>query len=136
MEKVFNCYETLFITDVSNGEEATQATVEKFVNLITANGEVLGVNKWGKRRLAYPINDMPEGYYTVVTHKSPADFLAELDRLFNIDESIMRSMTVKLDHEPVIAPVVEEPVVEAVEEAAAPVVEEVAQAAEATADAE
>ena len=135
MEKVFNCYETLFITDVSNGEEATQATVEKFVNLITANGEVLGVNKWGKRRLAYPINDMPEGYYTVVTHKSPADFLAELDRVFNIDESIMRSMTVKLDHEPVIAPVVEEPVVETVVEAAH-VVEEAVEAAEATADAE
>ena len=56
----------------------------------------------------------------------------ELDRLFNIDESIMRSMTVKLDHEPVIAPVVEEPVVEAVEEVAAPAVEEVAEAAEAT----
>ena len=131
MEKVFNCYETLFITDVSNGEEATQATVEKFVNLITANGEVLGVNKWGKRRLAYPINDMPEGYYTVVTHKCPGEFLAELDRVFNIDESVMRSMTVKLDHEPVIAPVVEEPVVEAVEEVAAPVVEEAAEATDA-----
>ena len=130
MENVFNCYETLFITDVSNGEEATQVTVEKFVNLITANGEVLGVNKWGKRRLAYPINDMPEGYYTVVTHKCAPDFLAELDRLFNIDESIMRSMTVKLEHEPVIAPVVEEPVVEAVEEAA-PAVEEAAVATDA-----
>ncbi|MBP3375927.1 MAG: 30S ribosomal protein S6 [Clostridia bacterium] len=134
MENVFNCYETLFITDVSNGEEATQATVEKFVNLITANGEVLGVNKWGKRRLAYLINDMPEGYYTVVTHKSPADFIAELDRLFNIDESVMRSMTVKLEHEPVIAPVVEEPVVETVEaavEEAAPAVEEAAEATDA-----
>ena len=130
MENVFNCYETLFITDVSNGEEATQATVEKFVGLITANGEVLGVNKWGKRRLAYAINDMPEGYYTVVTHKCAPDFLAELDRLFNIDESIMRSMTVKLEHEPVIAPVVEEPVVEAVEEAA-PAVEEAAVATDA-----
>ena len=136
MEKVFNCYETLFITDVSNGEEATQATVEKFVNLITANGEVLGVNKWGKRRLAYLINDMPEGYYTVVTHKCAPDFLAELDRLFNIDESIMRSMTVKLDHEPVIAPVVEEPVVEEAVEEATPVVEEVVEATEATSDAE
>ena len=135
MENVFNCYETLFITDVSNGEEATQATVEKFVNLITANGEVLGVNKWGKRRLAYLINDMSEGYYTVVTHKCAPDFLAELDRLFNIDESIMRSMTVKLEHEPVIAPVVEEPVVEEVVEEA-PVVEEAAEATEAPADAE
>ena len=123
MEKVFNCYETLFITDVSNGEEATQATVEKFVNLITANGEVLGVNKWGKRRLAYLINDMPEGYYTVVTHKCVPSFLAELDRLFNIDESIMRSMTVKLEFEPVKTVKVEEVVeeTEAVEVAPAEV---------------
>ena len=134
MENIINSYETLFITDVSNGEEATKATVEKFTGLIGSNGEIIEVAEWGKRRLAYPINDMNEGYYTIVTHKSPADFLAELDRLFNIDESIMRSMTVKLEHEPVIAPVVEEPVVETVEEAveeAAPAVEEAAEATDA-----
>ena len=101
MENIINSYETLFITDLSNGEEATKATVNKFTGLIGSNGEIVEVNEWGKRRLAYPINDMNEGYYTIVTHKSPADFLAELDRLFNIDESIMRSMTVKLDFEPV-----------------------------------
>ncbi|MGM9644503.1 MAG: 30S ribosomal protein S6 [Eubacteriales bacterium] len=128
MENVFNTYETLFITDVSNGEEATAATVEKFTSLIGSNGEIISVNKWGKRRLAYPINDMPEGYYTVVTHKCAPDFPAELDRLFNIDESVMRSMTVKLEHEPVAAPVVEEPVAEAVEETA--VVEEATNDAE------
>ena len=111
MENIINSYETLFITDVSNGEEATKATVEKFTSLIGSNGEIIEVNQWGKRRLAYPINDMPEGYYTVVTHKCAPDFLAELDRLFNIDESIMRSMTVKLDFEPV-ATVKEEVVVE------------------------
>ena len=130
MENVFNSYETLFITDVSNGEEATQATVEKFTSLIGSNGEIISVNKWGKRRLAYPINDMPEGYYTVVTHKCAPDFPAELDRLFIFDEAVMRSMTVKLEHEPVAAPVVEEPVAEAVEETA--VVEEAPVAAETT----
>ena len=101
MENIINSYETLFITDLSNGEEATKATVNKFTGLIGSNGEIVEVSEWGKRRLAYPINDMNEGYYTVVTHKSPASFLAELDRLFNIDESIMRSMTVKLEFEPV-----------------------------------
>ncbi len=137
MENVFNTYETLFITDVSNGEEATAATVEKFTSLIGSNGEIIQVNKWGKRRLAYLINDKPEGYYTVVTHKCAPDFLAELDRLFNIDESIMRSMTVKLEHEVVLAPVVEEPVVEAaVEETAAPVVSEAPASEETVADAE
>jgi len=136
MENVFNSYETLFITDVSNGEEATQATVEKFTSLIGSNGEIISVNQWGKRRLAYLINDKPEGYYTVVTHKCAPDFLAELDRLFNIDESIMRSMTVKLEHEPVAAPVVEE-TVEAVEEApVAEAVEEAPVVEETTSDAE
>ena len=114
MEKIINSYETLFITDVSNGEEATKATVEKFTGLIASNAEIIEVAEWGKRRLAYPINDMNEGYYTVVTHKAPADFLAELDRLFNIDESIMRSMTVKLDFEPVKTVKVEEVVAEEV----------------------
>ena len=136
MENIINSYETLFITDVSNGEEATQATVEKFTSLIGSNGEIISVNQWGKRRLAYLINDKPEGYYTVVTHKCAPDFLAELDRLFNIDESIMRSMTVKLEHEPVAAPVVEE-TVEAVEEApVAEAVEEAPVVEETTSDAE
>ena len=114
MENIINSYETLFITDLSNGEEATKTTVNKFTGLIGSNGEIVEVSEWGKRRLAYPINDMNEGYYTVVTHKSPASFLAELDRLFNIDESIMRSMTVKLEFEPVAkATVATEEVVEA-----------------------
>ena len=118
MENKINSYETLFITDLSNGEEATKATVNKFTGLIGSNGEIVEVSEWGKRRLAYPINDMNEGYYTVVTHKSPASFLAELDRLFNIDESIMRSMTVKLEFEPVAKAAVEtEEVVEAETEA-------------------
>ena len=118
MENIVNSYETLFITDLSNGEEATKATVDKFTGLIGSNGEIIEVAQWGKRRLAYPINDMNEGYYTVVTHKSPASFLAELDRLFNIDESIMRSMTVKLEYEPVAKATEEtEEVVEAETEA-------------------
>ena len=130
MEKIINSYETLFIVDVSNGDEASKATVAKFTDIIAKNAEIVEVAEWGKRRLAYPINDMPEGYYTVVTHKCAPDFPAELDRLFNIDESVMRSMTVKLEHEPVAAPVVEEPVAEAVEETA--VVEEAPVAAETT----
>lgn len=100
MEKVLNSYESLFIVDVTNGEEATNATVNKFTSLIAENGTIIEVAQWGKRRLAYPINDMPEGYYVVVTFKAAGDFLAELDRLFQIDENIMRSLTIKLDFEP------------------------------------
>ena len=101
MEKVINSYETLFIVDVEGGEEATKATVAKFTEIIGKNAEVVEVADWGKRRLAYLINDKPEGYYTVVTFKSEPEFPAELERLYNIDENVMRSMVIRLEHEAV-----------------------------------
>ncbi|MBE6531184.1 MAG: 30S ribosomal protein S6 [Ruminococcaceae bacterium] len=99
MDKVINSYEVMFIADVSKGDEATEATVNKFVSVIEANAEVVDVAKWGKRRLAYPINDMPEGFYTVVTFKSAPEFPNELERLMNIDESVMRSLVIKLEYD-------------------------------------
>ena len=99
MEKVINSYESLFIVDVTRGEEATDATVNKFMSLIEANAEVVDVAKWGKRRLAYPINDMPEGYYVVATFKAAPEFPSELERLFNIDETVMRSMIIRLEYD-------------------------------------
>ena len=99
MEKVINSYECLFIVDVTKGDEITEATVNKFMSLIEANAEVVDVAKWGKRRLAYPINDMPEGYYVVVTFKAEPSFPNELERLFNIDETVMRSMAIKLEYD-------------------------------------
>ena len=99
MEKVINSYECMFIVDVSKSEEATEASVNKFTSLIEANAEVVDVAKWGKRRLAYPINDMPEGYYVVVTFKAEPTFPAEFERLANIDESVLRSMVIKLDYD-------------------------------------
>ena len=119
MEKVLNSYESLFIVDLSNGEEAAKATVAKFTDLIAKNGEIIEIADWGKRRLAYPINDMNEGYYTVVTFKSESSFPVELERLYNIDESVMRDIVLKLDYEPVAkaaeAPVEEAPAAEATE---------------------
>ena len=97
MEKVLNTYENLFIVSLANGEAAAKETVNKFTTLIGNNAEIVEVADWGKRRLAYAINDETEGYYTVVTFKTASDFPAELDRLFNIDENVMRSMTIKLD---------------------------------------
>ena len=128
MDKVINSYEVMFIADVSNGDEAAEATVSKFVSIIEANAEVVDVAKWGKRRLAYPINDMPEGFYTVVTFKSAPEFPSELDRLMNIDESVMRSLVVRLEYDAAEkrAKLVEvsEPATEAPAEAAEEVVAE------------
>ena len=123
MEKVMNSYESLFIVDYSNGEEAAKETVTKFTSLIAANGEIIDIADWGKRRLAYPINDMNEGYYTVVTFKAEASFPAELERLFNIDETIMRSIVLRLEHEATAKPVVAEAVAEEVSADEAPAAE-------------
>ena len=134
MDKVINSYEVMFIADVSNGDEAAEATVSKFVSIIEANAEVVDVAKWGKRRLAYPINDMPEGFYTVVTFKAEPSFPSELERLMNIDESVMRSLVLRLEYDAAEkkAKLVEvsEPAVAAEEAVAEPAAEEVVPAVE------
>ena len=119
MEIIKNFYESMFIVDVTGGEDAVKASVEKFVGLINANSEtVYEVNEWGKRRLAYPINDKPEGYYVVVTFKADPEFPTEFERLANIDESILRSMVIRLENEPTVK------VAEPATEETAPAVEE------------
>ena len=130
MEKVINTYENLFIVSLANGEAAAKETVNKFTTLIANNAEIVEVAEWGKRRLAYLINDESEGYYTVVTFKTASDFPAELDRLFNIDEHVMRSMTIKLDVKAIEKnnAAKKAPVVEAAEEVVAEVTETVADA--------
>lgn len=120
MEKVINSYESMFAVSLANGEEAAKATVNKFTELVSANAENVQIDEWGKRRFAYPIEDMNEGYYTVVTFKSEAAFPAELQRLMNIDESVLRAMVIRLEHEAVAKTAEEAPAEEAVpaEEAA------------------
>jgi small subunit ribosomal protein S6 len=94
MEK-FNSYETLFIIDASLSEEAIKGLVDKFTALIAEHGKVSEVNEWGKRRLAYPINDKEEGYYVLVNFESEGNLPAELERIFGITDGIMRSIVIR-----------------------------------------
>ena len=96
MEKVLNSYETLFVVDCSIGEEGVKSVVDKFTALIAENGTIDNVDEWGKRRLAYPINDQNDGYYVLVNFKSEGEFPAELERLFGINENILRSIVIRL----------------------------------------
>ena len=97
MEKIINSYETLFVIDPDLTEEATSTLVEKFTKLISDNGEIESVDEWGKRRLAYPINDKMEGYYVLINFTSAPDFPKELDRILRITDGILRSMIVCKD---------------------------------------
>ena len=93
MEKKICSYETLFAVSGNLVEEDAKAVIEKFVTLINENGTDVDVNEWGKRRLAYPINYVTEGYYVLVSYKSEPSFPAELDRVFGITEGVLRYMT-------------------------------------------
>ena len=90
-------YETIFIVDPALGEEGIAAIIEKFKALISEHGELGETDEWGKRRLAYPINDLPEGHYVLINFKSEPGFPAELDRVYKITEGIMRSLIICKD---------------------------------------
>lgn len=93
MEKKICSYETLFTISGNLSEEDYNALCEKFVNLVNENATDVTVNEWGKRRLAYPINYITEGYYVLLTFKSEPSFPLELERVFGITEGIIRYMT-------------------------------------------
>jgi len=104
MAKITGKYETIFIVTPVLDEEATQAIVDKFKALIEEHSTNVEVDEWGRRRLAYPIHDQTEpaqdqteGYYVLIRFDSAPAFPAELDRVYNITDGIMRSLIVCLD---------------------------------------
>jgi small subunit ribosomal protein S6 len=88
-------YETVLVLNLSLGEEEIKNVVEKFKKLISDNGTVESVEEWGKRRLAYEINDETEGYYVLINFSADNDFPAELDRVYKITDGVLRSLIIK-----------------------------------------
>ena len=115
MEKKICSYETLFAISGNYSEEDYKALCEKFVNLVNDNATDVTVNEWGKKKLAYPINYITEGYYVLLTFKSEPTFPLELERVFGITEGVIRYMTLAVEEK--AAPEAPAAVVEAVEEA-------------------
>ena len=90
-----NKYELIYIIDTAVEETARKELIEKFNGIIAANGgEVVKVEEWGKRKLAYAINYITEGYYVLISFTSAPDFPKELDRILGITDGIIRSMIV------------------------------------------
>lgn len=91
-----NQYEALYIIVPEIDEETTKATIEKFKGIVESNaGEVVSVDEWGKRRLAYAIDYKTEGYYVLMSFNSAPEFPTELERNFKNDERIMRYMVTR-----------------------------------------
>ena len=97
MEKLTSKYETIFIVNATLADDQIAAIVEKFRALVEANATIEKVEEWGKRKLAYPIDDMPEGYYTLISFTAEREFPTELDRIYNITDGVIRSMIVKIE---------------------------------------
>ena len=92
MAKISEKYEALYIIDPQLSEEEIQALVEKFKAMVEAEGTLTAIDQWGKRRLAYPINDLTEGYYVLMSFEAKPELPAELSRVMKITEGIMRCL--------------------------------------------
>ena len=97
MAKLNANYEAVFILRPNLSEEETAAAVAKFRALVEEKATLAEVDEWGKRRLAYPIQDFNEGYYVLITFSAAPEFPRELDRIFRITDGVMRSMIVCKD---------------------------------------
>lgn len=91
---MLNKYETLFIIDSDVGEENEKALVEKFKNLLETSAQLESIDEWGKRKLAYSINDKNEGYYVLANFSADSEFPRELERIFKITDGIIKYIVI------------------------------------------
>lgn len=94
MAKLSEKYEAMLVFSLKKDEEQIKALVEKFSDLIKANGTLENVDEWGKRKLAYEINYEGEGYYVLYNFESKPDFPAEFERIVSITDGVLRWCTV------------------------------------------
>lgn len=91
-------YEVVFILRPDLDEEKNAAVIDKFKGLIESHGgEILKLDKWGKRRLAYEVKDLREGFYIIVHMNAEPKVAAELDRVFKITDEVLRHIIVRED---------------------------------------
>ncbi len=91
-------YEILFVLKPDLEEEATNAAIEKFANLIQQNqGTVEQINRWGKKRMAYEIKKYRDGYYTLILFQGEPATAKELDRVMRLSDEVLRHIIVRRD---------------------------------------
>ena len=93
-----NKYESIYVLRPTMEEEAIKAMVERFSNLIVSEGgEIENIDEWGKRRLAYPIEDFREGYYVLMNFKADPQLPSELERNYKITDEVIRYIIIRDD---------------------------------------
>jgi len=95
-----NQYEIMYVIDAALEDSARVELIDRFSDLVKKNGgEIDRIDEWGKRRLAYAINYKTEGYYVLMYVKAPADLPKELERNFQINDKILRSLVIRNEGE-------------------------------------
>jgi small subunit ribosomal protein S6 len=92
-------YEALYIINPTLEDEEIKNVVEKFKNVVETQAQLKNVDEWGKRKLAYPVNKLNEGYYVFMEFGAEPDFPQELERIFKITDSVMKYLIVRKDRE-------------------------------------
>ena len=92
-----NAYETLFIINPNITEEDSKVVIERIKSVIEKSGSVKEVAEWGKKKLAYEINKVREGYFVLITFEAGNDVLDELNHIYRITENILRGIVTRLE---------------------------------------
>jgi small subunit ribosomal protein S6 len=90
-------YESIFIVSTLLEDEKIQEIIEKVKNLVETSGQLEKIDEWGKRRLAYDINDQKEGYYTLMQFSAEPEFPIELERIYKITEGVIKYIILRRD---------------------------------------
>ena len=90
-------YEVIYILNPVIGDEAINATMERIQTLIESSATVEKVDGWGRRRLAYEINDQKEGHYVLIEFCAEPEFPKELERVLKITDHVLRYLVVRAD---------------------------------------
>ena len=88
-------YETIFILDSAAEEDRIESQIQKYVNFITKNNsEIVNIDRWGRRKFAYPIKKKHTGYYVSIEFTSGPGIITKLDRTYHLDDNVLRYLTV------------------------------------------
>ena len=91
-------YELMLLLNPQLEEEAVEAVIQKTTEIVTSrNGEIENIDRWGKRKLAYEVQDLTEGFYVVIRFKADNEATTEVDRVLKITEEVLRFLLVRKD---------------------------------------
>jgi small subunit ribosomal protein S6 len=104
MDKSHRLYESTFIINASLDDAQVDAVIARVHDVIAKNGgSVTALNKWGRKRLAYSINKKTNGFYVNIEFSAPGPLLAALERSYQLDEMVLRYLTIVLDRKAIAA---------------------------------